>query len=175
MKLSVLYSSRTGNTRRVAEAIASALPAGTPLLDLTKPLPPDLDDCDCVFLGFWVDKGTADEASRKVLQQLSARNVALFATLGADPHSEHAQKALERAAALLPAGVTPLAAFICQGKVDPRLIEAMYKMFPASNLHGRNPESEARHKAASTHPDARDLQNAVAFAQAVLLQLETEG
>lgn len=28
-----------------------------------------------------------------------------------------------------------------------------------------NPQSEARHKAASTHPDARDLENAARFAR----------
>lgn len=55
MKTIVLYSSRTGNTRKVAEAIASALPAGTPCLDLTQPLPEDLDAYDCVFLGYWVE------------------------------------------------------------------------------------------------------------------------
>lgn len=56
MKIIVLYSSRTGNTRKVAEAIASALPVGTPCLDLTQPLPEDLDAYDCVFLGYWVDQ-----------------------------------------------------------------------------------------------------------------------
>lgn len=175
MKTIVLYSSRTGNTKRVAEAIAAALPQGTPCLDLTKPLPENLAGYDCVFLGFWVDKGTADEASRKVLQQLHNKNVALFATLGADPKSDHARKSLEKAAGLVSEGVNVPSCFICQGKVDPKLIEAMYKMFPAGSLHGRNPESEARHKAASTHPDAKDLQDAAAFAHEVLLGLEMEG
>jgi len=175
MKTIVLYSSKTGNTKKVAEAIASALPQGTPCLDLTRPLPADLATYDCVFLGFWVDKGTADGSSRKVLPQLGNRHVALFATLGADPKSEHARQSLERAAALLPGEKSPVATFICQGRVDPQLIEAMYKMFPASNIHGRNSESEARHKAASTHPDAGDLEHAAAFARAVLAELETKG
>lgn len=175
MKIIVLYSSRTGNTRKVAEAIASALPAGTPCLDLTQPLPEDLNAYDCVFLGYWVDKGTADAAAQKVLSRLHNPHVALFATLGADPHSDHARGSLEKGAALLPEGVEPVDSFICQGKVEPKLIEAMYKRFPPESLHGRNPQSEARHKAASTHPDVQDLEAAAAFARAVLRQLEGKG
>ena len=43
-------------------------------------------------------------------------------------------KSLEQGAACLPDGKKPLGAFICQGKVDPKLIEAMYRMFPSDNL-----------------------------------------
>lgn len=175
MKTIVLYSSKTGNTKKVAEAIASVLPQGTPCLDLTRSLPADLATYDCVFLGFWVDKGTADAAAQKVLPRLHNPHVALFATLGANPHSDHARKSLENGAALLPEGVELLDCFICQGKVDPQLIEAMYKRFPPESLHGRNPQSEARHKAAATHPDAQDLEAAAAFARSVLGKLEGNG
>ena len=171
MKSIVLYSSRTGNTKMVAEAIASALPKGTPCLDIQK-LQEPLDAYDCVFMGYWVDKGTADAASQKVLAQLHNPHVGLFATLGANPKGEHAMKCLENGAALLPPGQKPEACFICQGKVDPKLIEAMYQRFPPESLHGRNPASEARHKAASTHPDATDLRDAAAFAREVLLSIQ---
>lgn len=49
-------------------------------------------------------------------------------------------KSLEQGAACLPDGKKPLGAFICQGKVDPKLIEAMYRMFPSDNIHGKNPK-----------------------------------
>lgn len=175
MKYLVLYSTRTGNTQMVAQAIQSALPAGTPCCNIKEGLPENLAAYDCVFMGFWVDKGTADDASKAVLAQLHNKTAAIFATLGADPQSDHAKKSLENGAALLPDGKKPLAMFICQGKVDPKLIEAMYKRFPADNPHGRNPASEARHKAAASHPDAKDLQNAVAFAQEVRTEVELDG
>ena len=62
MKSIVLYSTRTGNTKMVAEAIASALPEGTPCRNIRE-MNESLSDYDCVFMGFWVDKGTADDAS----------------------------------------------------------------------------------------------------------------
>ncbi len=56
MKSIVIYSSLTGNTKQVAEAITSVLPAGTPCVSM-KEVPSDLSSYDLVFAGFWVDKG----------------------------------------------------------------------------------------------------------------------
>ena len=49
MKAIVIYSSRTGNTKLVAEAMASALPAGTPCVSV-KEVPADLASYDVVFM-----------------------------------------------------------------------------------------------------------------------------
>ena len=54
MKSIVIYSSLTGNTKQVAEAITSVLPADTPCVSV-KELPPDISSYDLVFAGFWVD------------------------------------------------------------------------------------------------------------------------
>ena len=55
----ILYSSVTGNTRRVAEALAAA--SGDRLLDVRKlETPPD---ADVLALGFWVRRGQPDEFS----------------------------------------------------------------------------------------------------------------
>ena len=163
MKYMVVYSSRTGNTKKVAEAIVSALPEGTPCVAAAE-APTDLSSYDCVFAGFWVDKGTADEEAKKVLETLTAKKVAVFATLGANPASEHAHKCLVSATELVPAQTEVVDSFICQGAVDPKLIEMMYKRFPADSPHGKNPESEARHAEAAKHPDEADLAAARAFA-----------
>ena len=77
MKYMVVYSSRTGNTKKVAEAIVSALPEGTPCVAVAE-APADLSAYDCVFAGFWVDKGTADEEAKKVLEALTAKKVAIL-------------------------------------------------------------------------------------------------
>lgn len=170
MKCIVLYSTRTGNTKKVAEAVASALPEGTPCLSV-KDMPGNIGEYDCVFLGFWVDRGTADKDSQDALKGLTNKHVALFATLGADPRSDHAAKSLENGAAFLPEGVEVVGTFICQGAVDPKLIEMMYKKFPAGHPHGRTPEREALHAEAAKHPDAADLERAKEFAAHVVEQM----
>ena len=59
MKAIVLYSSRTGNTQKVAAAIRQGLPADTPCLPVSE-APASLAAYDCVFLGYWVDRGLPD-------------------------------------------------------------------------------------------------------------------
>ena len=171
MKSIVIYSSLTGNTKQVAEAITSVLPAGTPCVSM-KELPSDIASYDLVFVGFWVDKGTANKEARDVLGTLHNPHVALFATAGVPPHMAHAKESLVNAAKCLPDGVEPVGTFICQGKVDPKVIEMMYKMFPPGSAHGQSPERDALHKSAETHPDEQDFANAKEFAKSVLAKLQ---
>ena len=164
MRTIVVYSSRTGNTKKVGEAIAAALPEGTPAIPVQQ-VPADLPDYECVFLGFWVDRGQADKDAANLLPKLRNKHVALFATLGADPRSPHAAESLMKAAELLPEGKKPAGQFICQGAVDPKVIEMMYKMFPKGHVHGQSAERDALHAEAAKHPDAADLAAAKAFAK----------
>ena len=60
----------------------------------------------------------------------------------------------------------------CQGKIDPKVIEMMYKMFPPGSAHGQSPERDALHKAAETHPDEQDFANAKEFTKSVLAKLQ---
>ena len=61
----VIYSSRTGNTKQVAEAIVGVLPEGTPCVPVNE-APADLSQYDLVFMGFWADQGNADKAAKDV-------------------------------------------------------------------------------------------------------------
>ena len=171
MKSIVIYSSLTGNTKEVAEAITSVLPAGTPCVSM-KELPSDIASYDLVFAGFWVDKGTANKEARDVLGTLDNTHIALFATAGVPPQMAHAKESLINAANCLPDGIEPVGTFICQGKVDPKVIEMMYKMFPPGSAHGQSPERDALHKAAETHPDEQDFANAKEFTKSVLAKLQ---
>ena len=171
MKSIVIYSSLTGNTKQVAEAITSVLPSGTPCVSM-KELPSDIASYDLVFAGFWVDKGTANKEARDVLGTLHNPHIALFATAGVPPQMAHAKESLINAANCLPDGIEPVGTFICQGKVDPKVIEMMYKMFPPGSAHGQSPERDALHKAAETHPDEQDFANAKEFTKSVLAKLQ---
>lgn len=170
MKSIVIYSSRTGNTKQVAEAIHSVLPEGTPCVSV-KEAPTDLSVYDVVFMGFWADQGNADKAAQTVLKRLDAEKVALFATLGVSPMLPHAKGTMIAATGLLPNGQTPVGTFMCQGKVDPKVIEMMYKIFPKGHPHGQSAERDERHRLGASHPDENDLANAVAFAKEVLTKL----
>lgn len=82
MRYAVTCLSQTGNTRKVAEAIAEALPGAVIPTDLAGA---DLDGADVVFVGMPVVRFGAPEEVRGFLQgRCRGRRVALFVTHAAD-------------------------------------------------------------------------------------------
>ena len=154
MKALVVYSSRTGNTRKIAEAIAAVLPGCEIHPVESAPAP---EGYDLVAVGYWVDKGMPDAKARAYLENLRGVRAALFGTLGAWPDSEHARDCIRKSEALLKEperGNTVMGSFICQGKVDPRVVEMMNKV--AADVHPMTPERKARLEEAARHPDDTD-------------------
>ena len=67
-----------------------------------KDAPENLADYDTVFVGFWVDRGTANKEAEKLIETLKNPNVVFFATLGMYADSDHARESIEKASELLP-------------------------------------------------------------------------
>jgi flavodoxin len=160
MKSMVVYSTKTGNTKMVAEAIYDALPEPKDLFNVDEN--PDPAPYDLVVAGYWVDKGSADAKARDFFRKLNNKQVALFGTLGAYPDSDHANKCREKTRALLYQNEV-LGDFICQGKVDPQLIKMMETKMKDDPHHSMTPERKERLAEAAKHPDKQDLENAMAF------------
>ena len=99
MKSLVVYSSRTGNTQKVAQAIYDALPEPKDIFSAKKA--PDPSGYDFLALGFWVDKGTANAGSAKYMETVKNKKIGLFGTLGAYPDSDHAKQCMKKAKALV--------------------------------------------------------------------------
>lgn len=80
MKYAICYSSRTGNTGKLAEAIRQTLPT----LDCVYCGAPHVaaNSGDVIFAGFWTDKGTCDSQMGEFLQTLENKKVFLFGTAG---------------------------------------------------------------------------------------------
>ncbi len=157
MRCAVIYSSRTGNTKLVAEAIFAAMPEGTKLLPVAEAPAPE--SFDCLALGFWADKGKPDAAMLAYMEKARGKNLklGLFGTLGAYPDSDHGRQFMAEAKAAV-AGNEVLAEFCCMGKVDPAILAMMEKMrAKGDNIHPMTPERAARIAEAEKHPDAADL------------------
>ena len=153
MKILLVYSSRTGNTKKVAEALGEEL--GISAVPVEEK--PAAADFDLVIAGFWVDRGTADAKMKAYLESLREVRVAIFATLGAKADSEHAAHCLEAGTALVGKGSKVVGKFICQGKVDQKVAEAMFKQFPAGHTHAMSPAWAKLFQEGATHPDEQDL------------------
>ena len=151
MQTLVVYSSRTGNTEKLARALAEALPDSELLPVAQAPANPSHD---WVLVGYWAFRGGPDEAAGVYLRGLSGQKVALFGTLAAWPDSEHAAHCREAAERLLiepERGNTVLGTFLCQGRLH------------AEPRHPLTPERRARLAEAAKHPNEADFQAARAF------------
>ena len=150
MKVCIVYSSCTGNTRKVAEALATA--SGAPCFSVRHA--PQPDEFDLLALGFWVRKGLPDARSQRYMDTVHGKKVFYFGTLGAWPHSEHAQRCMVAAHSILTAGGNMvLDGFLCQGRVNPQVVAASQKR----GNHPMSAERLARLQEAARHPDEADL------------------
>lgn len=154
MKIAVVYSTLTGNTRKVAEAIHAALPEGAEIFDVQQAPAPDA--YDLVAMGFWVDRGTADARAAAYMPQIKGKKVFSFFTLGAEPISEHAEKCVTATTELYGEGCEIIGTYRCRGAIDPKLIEKM-KQFPPDHPHAATEQSRKRWAEAAKHPDDADL------------------
>ena len=79
MTCAIVYSSRTGNTRRLAETVQASLPQACLYMG-----PPDdaALAADRLYIGFWTDKGTCDAGVADFLSKVSGKEVFLFGTAG---------------------------------------------------------------------------------------------
>lgn len=151
MTYAIVYSSKTGNTRLLAEAIRDALPAAD-CLYFGAP-----DDAalaaERIYVGFWTDKGTCDADTAAFLSRLTGQQVFLFGTAGFGGAPAYFDKILTAARQNLPDGVTVCGSYMCQGKM-PAAVRARYGQMEDSP---RRQMMLDNFDAALSHPDQTDL------------------
>lgn len=158
MKILVTYSSRTGNTKKLAEGIYEGITQENkeilPIREVTS-----LEEYDVVLVGYWVDKAGPNEEARKFMETMEGKKVGIFATLAYWPDSQHAWDSLTNGEAVVKEKNTVIGRYICQGKLDEKII-AMFEKLPADNPHSVNDEKRKRYKVAQQHPSIADIEKA---------------
>lgn len=155
----VIYASKSGNTKKIAEAVAKELGCEAVKFEDIKAL--ELNKFDFIAIGCYIEKGDASEDFKRFLQEIKDKNLGVFITLGSDPKSDHGQRMLENVCQILEKnGNKILRRFASQGAIDPKFIELMRQTTPQYVT----PEREARWAVAANHPDENDLKDAkIAF------------
>ena len=82
------------------------------------------EDYDYALIGAWIDKAKPNKAALKVIEATKQKNLGLFATLGAMPHSDHGLKVQKNLEEFLKEK-NSLGVYLCPGKVDPKLLKKM--------------------------------------------------
>lgn len=164
MNILVAYYSETGNTRKVAEAIYSAI------RHTRKKLLPidqvdDVGSFDLVFCGFPVQHHSVPAKMVHFLEQLpKGKKLAIFATHGSLRGGEKAVSAFYTVLSLAK-GQAILGTFGCRGQVKFQLLDEWME-----NPQHRAWASEAQ--SANGHPDAADLEEANTFAETMMYAAE---
>lgn len=172
MKYAIIYSSKTGNTKKLADTLKQILPEKSCAYfgDMEHVLGDTaaLEQADKIFVGFWTDKGTCDETAAAFLKALRNKEVFLFGTAGFGGDSAYFERILASVEFHLDPSVSLSGSFMCQGKM-PLSVRQRYEKMMEMPDHGPNPEAMiANFDRALTHPDAEDLENLKAAALKVL-------
>lgn len=171
MKTLLTYSSKTNNTKKIADALHARMGDVTykRVEDLTEK---EADDYELIVVGGWIDKGVMNATVDTFIAGLNNKKVAFFFTLGAYPTSEHAYDCIRKIKAQLEAnGNEVITHFHCQGAIDPALMEWMKKL-PKGHGHAPNPDRDNRWKDAANHPNEEDIHAAQNFVSTIERKLK---
>ena len=127
MKALIVYSSQSGNTRKLAQSIYESLSVAKNMVPIEEAPKPGEDEI--LFLGFWLQGGKPDPKTADYLAKVGDARIFLFATHGAAANSKHALDALAHAKSLA-SSATIVGQFSCQGQVNPKVLEKVRKKTP---------------------------------------------
>lgn len=124
MKSLVVYSSQTGNTRKLADAVFEALPDEKALYPIDEA--PDPSGYGFIAVGFWFMAGKPDPKSSEYLGRIGEKPLFLFATHGAGAGSDHAIHGMASAKSIA-SDSDIRGTYSCQGEVSPNILEKASK------------------------------------------------
>lgn len=166
----ILYTSVTGNTRKIAEAMYSQFGANeADIISITEPY--NLDEYENIAIGYWLTRGAAPPNMLQVLPKIQHKTVVLFQTHGAEVGSEHSNTSFARTAMHLGEGCYVLATFSSQGAINPKLLARRRNTDP-NDPHSATKRNQERWAKAAAHPNEDDFQNARDFVDKCRHKLE---
>ena len=151
MRYAVVYSSKTGNTKRLAETVRAAL--GEAECVYFGPPDPKALETRRLYVGFWTDKGTCDADTAAFLSHTAGHRVFLFGTAGFGGSDAYFTKILDTVRAQLPEGAEEAGGWMCQG----RMPHAVRQRYEAMEETPRRAAMLENFDQALSHPDAEDL------------------
>ncbi|WDP92555.1 MAG: flavodoxin family protein [Desulfobacter sp.] len=159
MKSLIIYSSQSGNTQKLAQAVYDNI-EGEKQIASVETAPASADGYDLVAVGFWLQAGKPDPKTLKFLETFNSNGkVFLFATHGAAKGSDHARSAMDHAAGLLK-GAQLAGTYSCQGEVSPKVLEKVrQKETPPVWINDAD--------GAKGHPDQGDIRELVAMVKSL--------
>ena len=113
MKYAIVYSSITGNTKKLAETIKNKVGE----CYFGKPSDEALE-ADIIFIGSWAAKNSCTPDIQEFIEKLSNKKVFIFGTAGYSNTKEYFEEILNNVKSHVPSSNTIIGTYMCQGKVS---------------------------------------------------------
>lgn len=121
MKIAIVYSSLSGNTKKLAQGMFDSIEGHEKkIFDIKEN--PDISDFDIVATGFWIDKSFPNNPMKDFIASLRDKKVFLFGTMGFFPDSSHGENCIANSKSLVDESNDLIGYFICNGKISEKLL-----------------------------------------------------
>ena len=155
-KYSIIVSSMTGNTKMLADAIYDVLPKEN--CDFYGDAKTQVPQSEMLYIGFWTDKGNADNKTLELLSKLKNKKIFLFGTAGFGGSDTYFNKILEQVRQSIDSSNEVIGAYMCQGRM-PQSVRDRYIKMKENPEHPANLDMLIENfDRALSHPDADDLE-----------------
>ncbi|MGI6742942.1 MAG: flavodoxin family protein [Eubacteriales bacterium] len=165
MKYAILYSSKTGNTKYLAEALYHKLKACGCTISESRNA--EIPDADVYFVGFWACRGSCDPDTAELIKRLEGKRVFLFATAGLSSGglfacgffgSRYYRKILTNTCKIPENRIVPAGSFVCRGRMPRQTREKYEKMQGSPIKRIRAGLMLKNYRDSADHPNENDLE-----------------
>ncbi len=154
---SIVYSSRTGNTKELAATIHKVLPPDSCLYYGTVDNVKDKLS-KMIYIGFWTERGNADSLTIEFLKKLKNKKIFLFGTAGYGGSEDYFRNIINNVKKNIDSSNTLIGTFMCQGKM-PLAVKERYENMAKQNNSSVDIDKLIRNfEEALSHPDITDLE-----------------
>lgn len=154
-RYSIIFSSLTGNTRKLADQIHEVLPAE--ICDYFGEAKGEEPSSEVLYVGFWTDKGNADGDSLKLLASLRNKKIFLFGTAGFGVDEAYYRRILTNVKQSIDSSNTVIGEYMCQGKMPMAVRDHYVKLKEQPEYPANLDVLIENFERALSHPDKDDL------------------
>jgi flavodoxin len=166
MKYAVIYYSQTGNTKKLAENIYSALPDTDKTIINADNLS-DIPIADVYFIGFLVQRLSCNARIYDILRKIDNAKILLFATCGLNPNPHYKRHIQKKAEMGINESCYCYGFYLCQGAADDKFKRMIYNELPDSAEMLNDVFTKG-----DTHPDDTDLTGISDFTELIISSYE---
>ena len=150
MKYAIVFTSRTGNTEKLAQQIRATLPSGDCLY--YGPVDDAALEADRIYVGSWTARGQMDVPCQQLVDKMHNKEIFLFGTAAFGDGQQYFDEVLERSRSHIHDDCTLIGSFLCLGKMPMAYRDKYLTMT-------RNTSTLDIFDKALSHPDEEDLKN----------------